>query len=55
MCAEDTEALENRYADHYLEAELHSQLKRTQLVGGPLQEFSASIHHSAHRGHYPRV
>jgi hypothetical protein len=48
----ETEALDNRYSDHHLEAAFHSQLKRrTQLVGESLQEFADAIVHLAHRAH----
>jgi hypothetical protein len=45
---EVTEALENRYGDHHLEAVFHLQLKRTQLVGESLQMLASSIDHLAH-------
>jgi hypothetical protein len=48
---EVTEALENCYGDHHLEAVFHSQLKGPQLIRESLQEFAATINHLAHHDH----
>jgi FKBP-type peptidyl-prolyl cis-trans isomerase (trigger factor) len=45
-----TEALENSYSDHHLEAALNSQLKRrNQLAGESLEEFATATNQLAHR------
>lgn len=49
---EVTEELENHCSNHHLEAALHSQQKRTQLVGESLQEFASTTNHLAHHAHF---
>jgi hypothetical protein len=51
MYEEVTEALENHYGDHHLEAALHSQQKRAQLIRESLHEFAAATNHLAYHAH----